>query len=148
MGKTKGCPFVIRDPEKEFKLENLCRAFLYAAIVSLKAGMDVLGNEDIKINRLVGHGGLFRNGDAASGFLASALRSQVCVMKTAEVGGPYGMALLARYAISREEGESLEDFLENKVFKDVSIRISEPDEADAEGFDAYTARFKELVEKM
>ena len=148
MGKAKGSPFVIRDPEKEFRLANLCRAFLYAAIVSLKSGMDVLKNEDIRIDRLVGHGGLFKNGDVASGFLASALRSQVCVMETAEVGGPYGMALLARYLISREDGETLEDFLENKVFKDVSIRTSEPDEKDSEGFDAYAAGFRELVKKI
>ena len=148
MKKEKGCPFVIRDPEKEFKLANLCRAFLYAAIVSLKTGMDVLGNEDIKIDRLVGHGGLFKNGDIASGFLASALGSQVCVMETAEVGGPYGMALLARYLISREDGESLEDFLEKKVFKDVSIRTSEPDEKDAEGFNAYLEKFRKLVDRL
>ena len=147
-GIPKGHPMVSRDPEREFKLANLCRAFLYSSMVSLKIGMDVLKNEDIRIDRLIGHGGLFKNGDVASKILASALRSQVCVMETAEVGGPYGMALLAKYCLQKEEGESLVQFLEKKVFREVGIRTSDPSDEIAAGFDAYTENFRNLLDTI
>ena len=147
-GMAKGHPVVSRDPEQEFKLANLCRAFLYSAIVSLKIGMDVLQKENIRIDRLIGHGGLFKNGDVGAEFLAGALKSQVCVMETAEVGGPYGMALLAGYCLRREEEETLEQFLEEKVFQNVGIRMSEPAEETAAGFDIYTERFQKLLEQL
>ena len=147
-GMEKGHPMVSRDPETPFRLANLCRAILYSSVVSLKIGMDVLKNEEIRIDRLIGHGGLFKNGTVAAEFLAAALRSRVSVMETAEVGGPYGMALLARYCISRKEGESLEAFLHDRVFQNVRIQTSEPEEEAAEGFDAYTERFKTLIGQM
>ena len=144
-GMSKGHPVVSRNPEKEFKLSNLCRAFLYSAIVSLKIGMDVLKKENICIEKLIGHGGLFKNGDVAAEFLAGALKSKVCVMETAEVGGPYGMALLAAYCLSREEGEALEQFLQKRVFQNVRIHISEPSEEVSAGFDVYTESFLKLL---
>ena len=85
---------------------------------------------------------------AASKILASALRSQVCVMETAEVGGPYGMALLAKYCLQKEEGESLDQFLEKKVFREVGIRTSDPSDEIAVGFDAYTENFRNLLDTI
>ena len=111
--------------------------------------LDLLAEkENIRIDRLIGHGGLFKNGDVGAKFLAGALRSQVCVMENAEVGGPYGMALLAGYCLRHEEGESLEQFLEEKVFRGVTVRISEPSEETAAGFDAYTGQFKKLLAQL
>ena len=149
-GIQTGHPLVSRDPAKPFKLANLCRAFLYSAIVSLKIGMDVLKNEDIRIDRLVGHGGLFKNGDVASGFLASALGSKVCVMETADVGGPYGMALLARFCLKHTADRTLtlERFLDEQVFKEAGIRISEPSPQDSAGFEMYTQNFRKLIKKL
>ena len=45
-----------------------------------------------------------------------AVNAPVSVMETAGEGGPYGMALLVSYMIQKEDGESLPDFLDNKVF--------------------------------
>ena len=147
-GMASGCPMVYRDPGAPFKAANFCRAILYSAITSLKIGMDVLKNEEIRIDRLVGHGGLFKNGTVASGFLASALRSKVCVMETAEVGGPYGMALLAQFLCEHAEGEPLEDWLEQNVVCDTRMTVSEPSEQDAQGLDTYAERFRDLIGKM
>ncbi|MBQ9032082.1 MAG: ATPase [Parasporobacterium sp.] len=147
-GMATGFPLVHRDPEKEFKLANLCRAFLYSAMTSLKIGMDVLKNEDIRIDRLIGHGGLFKNGTVALEFLASALRTQVCAMDTAEVGGPYGMALLAKYCLQKRAGDTLEAFLDEQVFGNVQITKCEPSEEAAAGIDAYTENFKALLERI
>lgn len=150
-GMTAGFPMVYHEPGVEFRLANLCRAILYSTMTSLKIGMDVLKNEEIRIERLVGHGGLFKNGTVAADFLASALRSKVCVMETAEVGGPYGMALLAQYCTERQEGgceDSLEEWLENRVFHDTRMTVSEPSETIAEGFDTYVKRFQTLIGRM
>ena len=67
--------------------------------------------------------------------------SAVSCMETAGEGGPYGMALLASYML-RGQGESLGDYLENRVFRD-SVRTStQPDAATAAGFESYLARYK------
>lgn len=150
-GMTAGFPMVYHEPGVEFRLANLCRAILYSTMTSLKIGMDVLKNEEIRIDRLVGHGGLFKNGTVAADFLASALRSKVCVMETAEVGGPYGMALLAQYCMDCQNHscvESLEDWLENRVFHDTGMTVSEPSDVVAEGFDTYVKRFQNLIGRM
>ncbi len=150
-GMSAGFPMVYHDPGVEFRLANLCRAILYSTMTSLKIGMDVLKNEEIRIDRLVGHGGLFKNGTVAADFMASALRSKVCVMETAEVGGPYGMALLAQYCMNCQENtakESLEDWLEHQIFRDTRMTVSEPDEKTSEGFDTYVERFRKWVNMM
>ena len=146
-GVSHGGPLVSRDPAQPFRPENLCRAFLYSAVVSLKIGMEVLQKEHIPVNRLVGHGGLFKNGMTAAGFLASALRTPVSIMENAEVGGPYGMALLAMYCIGRGEGETLEQFLENRIFRDVKMQTARPVEQDAAGIDRYSGQFRKLLER-
>ena len=147
-GLSVGFPMVYHDPGVEFRLANLCRAILYSTMTSLKIGMTVLDNEEIRIDRLVGHGGLFKNGTVTAEFLASALRSKVCVMETAEVGGPYGMALLAEYCRTRGGGESLEDWLDHQVFSETRMTVSEPDEKTSEGFDAYVERFRKWINMM
>lgn len=147
-GMMNGCPMVYRDPGREFRAENFCRAILYSSIISLKIGMGVLNQEEIRIDRLIGHGGLFKNGTVASGFLASALQTKVCIMKTAEVGGPYGMALLAQYCCEHGQDESLEDWLDSRVFLNTDITVSEPSGADAQGIQVYEKNFRELISKM
>ena len=71
------------------------------------------------------------------------------IMKTAAVGGPYGMALLASYAADRCAGETLEDFLQNRVFRDVVVHTTQPAAEDVAAFSAYLRRFKAglVVEK-
>ena len=69
-------------------------------------------------------------------------------METAEVGGPYGMALLAKYCLQKEEGESLDQFLEKKVFQEVGIRTSDPSDEIAVGFDTYTENFRKLLDTI
>jgi len=152
-GVTEGHPMVVRDPDKPFRLANLCRAILYSSVVSLKIGMDVLSQEDIRIDELIGHGGLFKNGNTAAEILAGAIGTDVSVMKTAEVGGPYGMALLADYCLECVSGgemkaQPLDEFLSGRVFKDVKKHTSVPDAEISEGFEQYTLRFRNLVKMI
>ena len=66
-------------------------------------------------------------------------------MKTAGEGGAWGIALLAAYLVQREKGESLEDYLENRVFAGMEQKTLAPDPADEAGFDAYMERFTACI---
>ena len=135
-----GRPMVVRDTEHPFTLANFLRSQLYATLASLAAGMKILEREQVVIDRLMGHGGLFKTPVVGQKYLAAATNSPVWVMETAGEGGPYGMALLAAYLLHSQE-MGLDEFLETKVFAGTPGSVMEPDEADVTGFKAYLNRF-------
>ncbi len=139
----EGRPLLMRKPDAKFTLANFMRSNLYASLATLKVGLDLLlKNEDVKVDRIMGHGGLFKTKGVGQGFLAAAMNSPVSVMETAGEGGPWGMALLASYRVNKEDGESLDDFLDNRVFADCEGIEMKPDPADVAGFDAYIESYK------
>ena len=77
--------------------------------------------------------------------LSAAAKAPVTVMETAGEGGPYGMALLASYMVDRKEGESLADYLDNRVFADTKCVTLMAEQADIDGFEAYTERFRKFL---
>ena len=141
-----GRPLVVRTPESKFTLANFFRAQLYATMSTLKLGMDILAAEQVAIDSLTGHGGLFKTPVVGQSYMAAACNAPVTCMETAGEGGPYGMALLASYRLNKARGESLEDFLSGKVFAGASGSTVQPDPACAEGFNAYIQRYKALLE--
>ncbi len=141
-GITVGHPLLIRSPGSRFTIANFCRASIYATLATLKIGMDILANENVTVDRLTGHGGLFRHADVGAKFLAAAVNAPVSTTETASVGGPYGMALLAAYTIKKANGESLENFLSNRVYSSVRVTVTNPDSSDADGFTAYLNHYK------
>ena len=140
VGLNDGKPIIVRRADKPARLADFVRAHLYSALAALAYGMSILRDEGVKIDRLMGHGGLFRHPVTGAKFLASAVDASVYTMKTAGEGGPYGMALLAAYRI-RGKGLSLEDFLEEKVFKDAEGSRMDPLENEVKGFKVYLDRF-------
>ena len=141
----EGRPMVLRTPGSRFTLANFFRATLYATMSTLKLGMDILANENVAIDSLTGHGGLFKTPLVGQKFMAAACNAPVTCMETAGEGGPYGMALLAAYMLRKESGESLEEYLNGRVFAGVSGSTLEPDPADVEGFNTYISRFKAML---
>ena len=135
----KGCPLVIRTADSRFTLANFIRAQLYATMSTLMLGMNILAEENVVIDRLTGHGGLFKTPTVGQKYMAAACGVPITCMSTAAEGGPYGMALLAAYSFYT--GMSLEDFLAEKVFSKVESSTLAPDECDAAGFKAYLSRF-------
>ena len=127
-------------------LANFFRSQLYSTMATLKIGMDILAQEGVAIDSLTGHGGLFKTPVVGQSYMAAACNAPVTCMETAGEGGPYGMALLASYRLNKAGGESLEDFLSNRVFAGVSGSTVQPDPACAEGFNAYIQRYKALLE--
>ena len=141
----EGRPMVVRRPDSSFTLANFLRAQLYSTMATLKIGMDILAEESVAIDSLTGHGGLFKTPVVGQRYLAAACNAPVTCMETAGEGGPYGMALLAAYAASREEGETLEEYLNTRVFANASRTTLPPDPVDEEGFRTYIEQFKALL---
>ena len=141
----EGRPMVVRRPDSKFTLANFLRAQLYATMSTLKIGMDILAGEQVAIDSLTGHGGLFKTPVVGQKYMAAACNAPVTCMETAGEGGPYGMALLAAYMVNKAEGESLETYLNAHVFNGVSGVTMKPDAADVAGFNAYIAQYKALL---
>jgi len=141
-----GRPMVIRRPDSKFTLANFMRAQLYATMSTLKLGMDILAGENVAIDSLTGHGGLFKTPVVGQKYMAAACNAPVTCMETAGEGGPYGMALLAAYMFNQAEGESLEDYLNARVFADAKSSTLAPDAADVEGFNRYIAEFVKVLQ--
>ena len=149
-GLNEGRPLFVRKPDAKLGLANFMRAHLYASLATLKLGLDILMKEEkVKVDRIYGHGGLFKTEGVGQSILAAAMNAPVAVMKTAGEGGPWGMALLASYMVQKEDKESLEHYLNEKIFAsqdgtDVGV-ILEPDQDDAAGFDAYIENYRRVL---
>lgn len=139
-----GRPLFVRTQNANFNLANFFRAQIYSAISTLKMGMQILENENIKIDCLTGHGGLFKTPVVGQKLMAGAMKAPVAVMETAGEGGAWGMAVLAGYA-ANSYGESLDLFLNNRVFTNCKSSVIEPDLSDIEGFDDYMKLFKQAL---
>lgn len=141
-GFEEGRPLFVRTPESKFNLANFMRVNLFAALSVLKTGLDILfKQEGVKADKIYGHGGLFKTKGVGQGILAAALNTPVSVMETAGEGGAWGIALLASYMVNKEEGESLDDFLADKVFHGETGTEMQPDPKDVAGFDEYLKRY-------
>ncbi len=138
---AEGRPLFARTPNSKFSLANMMRAHLYASISTLKLGMDILKKENVKIDKMFGHGGLFKTKDVGQKFMAAAINTPVSLMETAGEGGAWGIAILASYMLTRDSGETLTDFLNGKVFADGSVYTLEPDKEDVDGFNVYAERY-------
>lgn len=143
-GFEEGRPMFVRTPESKFNLANFMRVNLFTSLGALKTGMDILLKEEgVKLDKILGHGGLFKTKGVGQNLLAGAINTPVSVMETAGEGGAWGIAVLASYLVNKEEGESLEDYLNNKVFAGQEGEEVQPDEKDVRGFDEFMVRYKE-----
>lgn len=143
-GFEEGRPLLVRTPESRFTLANFMRVHLFTALGALKIGLDILLKEEgVKLDFIYGHGGLFKTKGVGQRIAAAAMNTPVAVMETAGEGGAWGIALLASYLIQKETEETLDAYLNDRVFKGDQGILIEPDEADVKGFDAFIARYKE-----
>ncbi len=142
-GLTEGRPLFVRTAGDKFNLANFMRAHLYASVGVLKIGNDILFNEEkIKVERITGHGGLFRTKGVGQRVLAAAINSPISVMETAGEGGAWGIALLGSYLVNNDKKQSLADFLDEKVFAgNAGVEVS-PTAEDVAGFNAYIENYK------
>ena len=142
-GLAEGRPLFIRSANDKVSLANFMRTHLYASVGVLKIGNDILFNDEkVKVDRITGHGGLFRTKGVGQRILAAAINSPISVMETAGEGGAWGIALLGSYLVNNEKKQSLADFLDENVFVgDAGIEVS-PTPEDVAGFNAYIESYK------
>lgn len=142
-GFEEGRPLFVRTPNAKFSLANFMRVNLFTALGAIKIGMDILfKQENVTLDELLGHGGLFKTEGVGQKVVAAAVNVPVSVMKTAGEGGAWGIAVLANYMVKKDAGESLSDYLNHRVFAgEESVRMA-PDAADVAGFETFIERYK------
>ncbi|MBP5795846.1 MAG: ATPase, partial [Bacteroidales bacterium] len=142
VGLAEGRPMLVRHALDKFTLANFMRANLYASVAVLKVGNDILFNEEnVKVDRITGHGGLFKTKGVGQRVLAAALASPISVMETAGEGGAWGMALLASFLVNNAGKRSLPDYLEEVVFAGNEGEEIVPTSEEVDGFNRYMKNY-------
>lgn len=145
-GLNAGRPMFVRTPDAKFSLANFMRSNLYSAMATLKIGNDILlKEENVKVDVLMGHGGLFKTPVVGQQLMAAAFNSPVTVMDTASEGGAWGMAVLAAFMQEKGADETLPEYLSNCIFAGQTGTTIAPKAEDVAGFDAYVARYKSTL---
>ena len=139
----EGRPVFARTPNASFTLANFMRTHILSALATLKIGLDILTQEEnVQVDKLYGHGGFFKTPEVGQRMLSAAIGAPVSCMETAGEGGPYGMALLAAYMVRKADGETLADYLDNRVFAGAAATTLMADQSDIDGFNAFLDRYK------
>ena len=139
---NEGRPVFARMPGSKFTLANFMRVNLYTSLGAVKLGMDILlKDEGVRLDMMMGHGGLFKTPLVMQKILAAAVNSPVTVMSTASEGGAWGIALLAAYLADGKKDGKLEDYLNGRVFVNLSGEAVNPDPEDVKGFEEFTRRY-------
>lgn len=138
----EGRPLFVRSSDSKFNLANFMRVNLFTCLGALKTGLDILlKQEGVKLDSMLGHGGFFKTKLVGQKIMAAAINAPVTVMETAGEGGAWGIALLASYMINKDKNETLEDYLNNKVFNGKAGETVNPDPGDVEGFNEFMKRY-------
>ena len=140
-GLEAGVPLFLRTPGSSFTLANTFRAQLYAVFGTLALGLRILSEEGVGVERMFAHGGLFRTAGVAQRFLAAALDAPVVLSRTASEGGAWGMAVLAAY-LQHAETVDLTSYLQDLVFADAPVEVTQPHPEDVTGFAAYLDTYR------
>lgn len=140
-GFEEGRPLMMRTPDANFTLGNFARAIVFSALGAIKIGQNILDEEGVKVDRMLGHGGLYKTKDVGQKLTAACFNAPVSVMETAGEGGAWGIALLAEYMMNKSCGESLEDYLDTKVFAGMKCVTLDPDPKDVAGFEKFMEKY-------
>ena len=142
-GIEEGRPLFVRLPDSNFTVANLMRTHLFSSMATLKYGINILAEENVRIDSLLGHGGLFKTKGVGQRFMAAAFNAPVSVMgESASEGGAWGIALLAAFMCNGSlEKISLEKFLSEKVFSNIDAVKTEPDPKDVDSFLQFMERY-------
>jgi len=142
-GFEKGAPLFVRTSEDKFTLGNVMRTHLYSALASLNIGLELLFNkEDVKVDKMYGHGGYFKTPGVGQAFASAAINAPVSVMETAGEGGAWGIAILAAYMVDKKDNQTLQEYLNEKIFagqKEISMQA---DKKDVEGFGEFMKKYR------
>ncbi len=142
-GFSEGRPVFARNVNAVFSFANFMRLHLYSAVSTLKVGLDILlREENVKVDKLYGHGGFFKTKEVGQRIMSAATGGPITVMETAGEGGAWGMAVLALYLMKRaEENISLPDYLTTEIFAGENGTTVTADDEEIKGFDSFMKSF-------
>jgi sugar (pentulose or hexulose) kinase len=139
---AEGRPLFLRAPDSRFTLANFMRAQLFAMFATLHLGMAILTEEQVGLDAMFAHGGVFKTKGVAQRLLAAAIGAPVSVGTSAGEGGPWGMAILAAYMRTTGGAVPLDRYLSETVFADASLDTIAPSPADVAGFAQFMTRYR------
>lgn len=150
----KGMPTFIREQDNKFNISNVIKSLLISSFMPLKYGHDFLNkHEDLKIDKILAHGGLFKSGTVAQEIISEVLDFPVRTFKTAGEGGAWGMAVLALY-VRLYNKMDLQDFLDEIIFSNVEeIQVERNEKVKREvinyfdTYDEYVEDIKGVINK-
>ncbi len=138
-GFNSGRPLFARAENAKFNVANFMRVQMFASLGALRAGMNILYDEEkVPVESMTGAGGYFKT-EAGLKYMAAAMKTSVSAMETAGEGGPWGMALLAAFAA--EGKKDLADFLNKEVFASCKKTTSAPEAELVDSFNIYFERY-------
>ena len=141
---ASGNPLYLRQANSKMNLPNFMKSLLNSSVATLSIGFDILDKEGISVDKMYGHGGLFKIVEVGPKIVSSALNVPICITTEAGEGGPYGIALLSKYMFYKND-MSLSDFLDKCVYKDkeeVSITASKED---VNNYKKYLEKYKKML---
>ena len=146
VGVDEGVPMFLRNSQGNFTLPNFMRSHIYATFACVKIGLDMLfKDENVPVEKLLGHGGLFKVEGVAQQMMASALNTEVQVTKSASEGGAWGMAILAEFMKEKAEGQSLAAYLEDVIFAGAESTTKSPNPEETAGYNKYIEMYKKAL---
>lgn len=138
----QGRPMLIRHPESNFTVANFMRALLFSAFASMSRGIQVLRqHEDVPVDIVHAHGGIFTTRGVAQRYLAAAFNTPISVSESASEGGAWGMALLAGYLIWDTDSRELGQFLSESIFASQKLLTVTPDADEVGEYQRYLDDF-------
>ena len=138
-GFNSGRPLFARAENAKFNAANFMRVQMFASLGALRAGMNILYDEEkVPVESMTGAGGYFKT-EAGLKYMAAAMKTSVSAMETAGEGGPWGMALLAAFAAAGKK--NLPEFLNKEVFGNCKKTTSAPEDELVESFNIYFDRY-------
>ncbi len=123
---NSGAPLIVRPQDGKLNLANFMQMQIYSAISTLSLGMDILKDEDVKIDSVTGHGGFYKTDKIGQIATSAVLNAPVTIMSNASEGGAWGIALLARYLFHADK--SLSDYLKDTFKNSESNTLMASDE--------------------
>ncbi len=140
-GFESGKPLFVKNPDSNFSLANFMRVQLFTCFGALKTGLKILDKENVNVDKILGHGGFFKTPVIGQSVLAAVMNTPVSVMETAGEGGAWGVAVLAAFAANKANGETLPDFLDEKIFESQKMTTLAPEKEIVESFNLFMEQY-------
>jgi len=146
-GLQEGRPLFVRAPDGNLNIANFMKTQLYSSLATLKIGLDLLKDQEgVQVDNIAGQGGFFKTENIGQQILADSINVPVSTTVETGEGGPWGMALLANYLITKEKKQSLENFLERSVFSNIDSKKVNPDVRGVKTFNNFIKKYQSLLE--